>query len=208
MTKRKARTNGPPAAKLDEDFIVEMWDVNRPKPYEADPMVHTQESIEKLADIVRRVGPQVAIVVDEDGVIAKGRRTWAAYKLLGMKRVPVKVARGVPDAEILAWRLADNRAGRDDGWDEGVLGVELKKLEERGVPLSHSAFEEAELDRLLGSGEPGELAPISVRPLPTMTWVLLGIPTVRFPEIAELVSAAQMLDDVVCDITANDKSGK
>jgi hypothetical protein len=43
-----------------------------------------------------------------------------------------------------------------------------------------------------------------VRPLPSMTWVLVGIPTVRFMEISELVDAFHDVDGAIVHLTAND----
>ena len=48
-----------------------------------------------------------------------------------------------------------------------------------------------------------DLTPLEVKPAPSMTWVLVGIPTVRFGEIAAEVERVTKLDDVICEVTAN-----
>lgn len=202
MARKREAARATAAAGETETFVVEMWDIDRPQDYPQNAKDHTDEAVEKLAAIIRRVGLQVPIVVDEAGVIAKGHRTRRACKRLGYARIPVKVAHGVAEPELREWRLADNRSPLDSLWNEGNLGLEFADLESLGRPLSNTGFDQAEIDRILGS-EAEAIEPIDVRPLPTMTWVLIGCPTVRFPEIAELVDAAQMIPDVIVEMTAN-----
>lgn len=70
--------------------------------------------------------------------------------------------------------------------------------------------EDAEVQKLLdglASGEPAEetveLKQLETRPPPIMTWVLIGIPTVRFGEISEHVEAIAAGDDVICETTVS-----
>lgn len=53
-----------------------------------------------------------------------------------------------------------------------------------------------------------ELKPINVKPPPAMTWVLIGIPTVRFGEIAADVERFAALPDTVCETTVSDGTAK
>lgn len=48
-----------------------------------------------------------------------------------------------------------------------------------------------------------ELRPVVVQPPPAMTWVLVGIPTVRFGEIASRVEALAKVDGITLETTAN-----
>jgi hypothetical protein len=51
---------------------------------------------------------------------------------------------------------------------------------------------------------PVELKAVDVKPPPKMTWALIGIPTVRFGEIAERVEALAKVDGILLETTAND----
>ena len=49
-----------------------------------------------------------------------------------------------------------------------------------------------------------ELRPLDTRAPPRMTWVLVGIPTVRFGEIAETVESLAEVEDIVLETASND----
>jgi hypothetical protein len=50
-----------------------------------------------------------------------------------------------------------------------------------------------------------QLRTLDARPPPPFAWVLVGIPTVRFGEIAPLVEAVAKVEGVFCETTANDR---
>lgn len=49
-----------------------------------------------------------------------------------------------------------------------------------------------------------ELKQLDTKPPPKMSWVLIGIPTVRFGEIAEDIERLALLQDAVVETTVND----
>lgn len=53
-----------------------------------------------------------------------------------------------------------------------------------------------------------KLKPLKIQAPPKMTWVLLGIPTVRYGEIVAEVEAIATIDGIVCEITSNDGEKK
>lgn len=55
-----------------------------------------------------------------------------------------------------------------------------------------------------GSDKPAELRQLDTLPPPKMSWVLIGIPTVRFGEIAETIEQLGGLDGIILETTAND----
>ena len=48
-----------------------------------------------------------------------------------------------------------------------------------------------------------ELRRLEIREPPKMTWALIGIPTVRFGEISELVERIAKVQSVICEVVAN-----
>ena len=58
------------------------------------------------------------------------------------------------------------------------------------------------------NGEPVELVEKKIYPPPVMTWVLIGIPTIRFGEIASTVEAIAAKPGIMCEVTANHDEGK
>ena len=110
-----------------------------------------------------------------------------------MRRVDVGSVAS-PKARAIA--LAANRAaelGLD--WDPAVLLEDL----EAGVDLT-DLWSPEELAAL----EPVELRDVGTAVPPRMSWVLIGVPTVRFGEIAALVESVAAVPGVVVETTAND----
>ena len=61
-----------------------------------------------------------------------------------------------------------------------------------------------ELEESSSRASPVELRPLSTRPPPKMTWVLVGIATVRFGEIARIVESLATVEGIVLESTSND----
>jgi len=87
--------------------------------------------------------------------------------------------------------------------EEGRLAALLAAL------LADLEFEDPALEELLEELlseeiEPTELRPIDPKPPPAMSWVLVGIPTVRYGEIASVVDGLSSIEDIILETTAND----
>jgi len=55
-----------------------------------------------------------------------------------------------------------------------------------------------------GPATPTVLQPVDTKPPPRMSWVLVGIPTVRFGDIAALVEQLALVPGIVLETTSND----
>ena len=115
--------------KVNPNFDVEYWDISEPQPYENNPRVISDEAVEKVAASIDQFGWRQPIVVDTDGVIVIGHTRLKAAHSLGLKQVPVHVAKNLSADQIKALRLADNRTGEFSQWDEDKLARELAELE-------------------------------------------------------------------------------
>jgi DNA modification methylase len=71
-----------------------------------------------------------------------------AAKRLGMREVPVMVARGWSDEKKRAYVLADNKLALNAGWDDSMLALELKELGEAGFDLDLTGFSLDEINAL------------------------------------------------------------
>jgi ParB/RepB/Spo0J family partition protein len=80
------------------------------KPYEKNPR-RNDASVEYVANSIKEFGFKVPIVIDRDGVIVAGHTRYKAAKKLGMEKVPCIVADDLSEAQIKAFRLADNKVG-------------------------------------------------------------------------------------------------
>lgn len=106
---------------------VEMWPIDRPKPYEQNPR-RNDAAVEKVAASIREFGWDSAIVVDRDGVIIAGHTRLKAAKRLGLAEVPVIVRADLTPEQAAALRLADNKTAELAEWDEPILAAELDAL--------------------------------------------------------------------------------
>jgi DNA modification methylase len=117
-------------------------------PYEHNPRKN-DAAIAKVAASIKEFGFRQPIVVDEQMTIIAGHTRLLAALQLGHKSVPVHIAVGLTDAQVKAYRLADNRTHEDSEWINELLSVELRALKERGFDMKSTGFESAELEELL-----------------------------------------------------------
>jgi ParB-like chromosome segregation protein Spo0J len=105
--------------------------------------------------------------VDEHGVLIAGHLRVAAAARLGLKSIPVIVARGWSEDEKQAYRLADNELAARGSWDPDLLRSELRDLKFGGFDLDLIGFEPHRLEEILaGLGSSGLTDPDSVPEIP------------------------------------------
>lgn len=105
------------------------------KEYENNPVIHSREQINKLAEIIKRYGFRQPIVIDRNNVIVAGHGRLQAVKKLGYKEVDCVIADDLTDDQIRAYRLADNKIKELSLWDEDLLKTELLNLEDINLEL-------------------------------------------------------------------------
>jgi DNA modification methylase len=130
---------------------IEMWPVERVKPYESNPRIN-DDAVDAVAASIREFGFRQPIVVDAEGVIVVGHTRWKAAKNLGLTEVPVHVATDLTAEQIRAYRIADNRLAELAEWNYDVLPIELSQLGEAGFDLQLLGFDPDELAQLLDPG--------------------------------------------------------
>lgn len=114
-------------------------------PYENNPRENSV-AIYQVAESIRAYGFQQPIVVDVNNVIVAGHTRYLAAKELGLKTVPVVVAKHLTEAQIKAYRIADNKTHDFSTWDH-----ELLKFEFEGIEEMFTGFSEAEILELCDS---------------------------------------------------------
>lgn len=117
-------------------------------PYVRNPRKNT-DAVAKVAASIREFGFRQPIVCDADMVVIAGHTRLQAAQSLGLKTVPVHIARGLSAAQVTAYRLADNRTGQEATWDSDLLTTELKALVGLDFDLALTGFNPDELDALL-----------------------------------------------------------
>lgn len=127
---------------------VEVWAVDKLKPYANNARKHSGEQVERIAKSIVAYGFNNPILVDSDQGILAGHGRLAAAKSLGLTEVPVIVLDHLSEKDRRAYILADNRLAELAQWDDSVLSQELEALGAGGVDLDALGWDVEELDDL------------------------------------------------------------
>ena len=113
--------------------------------------------MQQIANSIREFGFINPIIIDANNVIIAGHGRFEAAKLLGLKEVPTIAVHHLSDAQVKAYRMADNQLTMNSGYDMDLIKVELGELAglDLDFDLEITGFETAEIDILLdGAAEP------------------------------------------------------
>ena len=134
---------------------IELWPIDRLKPYEKNARTHDKEQISQIANSIVEFGFTNPILVDSsDGIIAGHGRLCAAQQL-DLSTVPVVVLDHLSERQRRAYVLADNQLALNAGWDMELLRSEVKDLVVDDFDISLLGFSDEELSDLM----PEELDP-------------------------------------------------
>ena len=152
------------------NIIIE--EINKLIPYHNNP--RKNQAVDKVASSIKEFGWQQPIVVDESKVIVVGHTRYQAAQKLGLKEVPIHIAKGLTESQIKAYRLLDNRANQDALWDDEMLKIEIEGLEELGTDLNLTGFTEDELNKLLFDENKGLTDEDQIPELPEEPFTKIG----------------------------------
>ena len=196
------------------ELQVVTWPVERLIPYARNARTHSDEQVAQIAASIAEFGWTNPILAGSDGVIVAGHARLQAARKLGMTEVPVIVLDHLTETQRRALVLADNRLAMNAGWDEEMLRVELKALEEADFQLDVVGFSDDELQSLLAEFETEPVAGLTeddavpeiqeaVVTVPGDLWVLgehrLFCGDATRIESIEKVLAGGLADMVFCD---------
>lgn len=108
-------------------------------PYINNPR-NNEEAVDAVASSIKNFGFKVPIVIDSENEIINGHTRLKAAKKLGIEEVPCIVADDLSEAQIKAFRLADNKVAELSTWDYELLESELAEIED--VDMSEMGFED------------------------------------------------------------------
>lgn len=114
-------------------------EINDIKPYDRNPRKN-DIAVAAVAESISQFGFKVPVIVDADGVIVAGHTRYKAAKQLDMKTIPCIVADDLTEAQIKAFRLADNKTAELAEWDLDLLNNELLDLDNLCVDMSVFGF--------------------------------------------------------------------
>lgn len=131
---------------MNQINLVSIGDIT---PYINNPRKN-DDAVKKVADSIKQFGWHQPIVVDSNNIIIAGHTRYKAAKKLKLKEVPVVVAEELTPEQIKAYRIADNRVAQESEWDNDLLKIEFEGLHDLEFDLSHTGFDEREINKILG----------------------------------------------------------
>ena len=136
---------------------IELWPIDRLRPYERNPRTHSDDQIDQIAASMVEFGWTNPVLVDEQGSVLAGHGRLLAARKLGIAEVPVIRFEHLTEAQKRAYLIADNQLALQAGWSEELLAAELAWLRDESFDLDLVGFDATELERLLtlADGEAG-----------------------------------------------------
>lgn len=122
----------------------QLFDVNKLISCVNNARIHSKEQITKLRSSLREFGFVNLIIIDEDFNVIAGHGRLEAAKAESIAEVPCMFVNHLTDAQKKAYIIADNRMAIDVGWDNALLAVEMEELQNLGVDLGLTGFDEDE----------------------------------------------------------------
>ncbi|MCA9221108.1 MAG: ParB N-terminal domain-containing protein [Planctomycetales bacterium] len=130
---------------------IELKNIADIKPYPNNPRLN-DDAVDAVVASIREFGFRQPIVVDTELVIVCGHTRYKAALKLGLKKVPVHIARDLTPEQIKAYRIADNKTAELAEWNYDLLPIELGELQACEYDLSLLGFDQDELAKLLDPG--------------------------------------------------------
>ena len=138
MGKTKTAKGGD-KSQVKKEWQVAWKDVNELTPYARNARIN-DKTVPYLVNSIKRFGFKVPLVIDEKGVVVCGHTRLKAALECGMARVPCVLADDLTEAEIKAFRLADNKIQEMSSWDDDLLDQELVELKDSGIEMDDLGF--------------------------------------------------------------------
>ena len=144
VTEGKSVVNAARLVRLEITYRV----LTQLKPFARNPRIHKKEQVEEIARSIRTFGCLVPILTDGEGKVIAGHGRLLAAKLLQMTEVPVICISDLTEAQIQAFRIADNKLCENSAWNDTLLAEIFKELSELTLPftLDTTGFSIGEID--------------------------------------------------------------
>lgn len=134
---------------------IEEISVDALTPYAKNAKAHPPEQVTQIANSIKEFGFIVPALVDANNVLIAGHGRVLGAKEAGLKRVPVIRAEHLTDAQVRAFRLADNKLQMNSDFLEAFLRDELSALKDLDFDLSLAGFDDDELAKWLNAESQG-----------------------------------------------------
>ena len=105
--------------------------------------------VDRMVSCIKEFGFRIPIVAKSDGTVVDGHLRLKAARKMGLKEVPVVNADDLTEAQIKAFRLVANQSANWAEWDEELLKLEFKELDDLDFDLELTGFDLDEIEKYL-----------------------------------------------------------
>jgi len=127
---------------------IEMVPISDLIPYINNTKKHDEEQIKKVASSIKEFEFLNPIIIDKNNEIIAGHCRYEASKLLKLQKIPCIVASNLTEAQVKAYRIADNKLA-ESPWDYEMLQLELESLQEMEYNIDFSGFSLDDLHEMI-----------------------------------------------------------
>ena len=128
---------------------IETTPIDKLVPYVNNARTHSPEQVDQIAASIKEFGFNNPVLIDKKNVIIAGHGRVMAARKLELKEVPTVRLEHLTETQKKAFILADNKIAMNAGWDEELLALELKDLDDVMFDLNLTGFDGKELDELI-----------------------------------------------------------
>lgn len=121
-------------------------------PYSKNPRINNH-AVGKTMTSIKEFGFRQPIIIDKKNIIIAGHTRLKAAIKLGMTSCPVLVADNLTKAQVKAYRIADNKTGELASWDDDLLMLEIKDLQDMDFDIELTGFDLSDFDSGLDFGK-------------------------------------------------------
>jgi len=125
-----------------------LWPTERFIPYAKNPRKN-DGVVEQMISSIQEFGFKIPMLARSDGEVVDGHLRLKAARKLGITEIPVILCDEWTPAQVKAFRLMVNRSAAWADWDEDLLALELREIQELDFDLSLTGFDPAEIDGFL-----------------------------------------------------------
>src|SRR5512137_924588 len=122
---------------------MELWAIERLVEYPRNPRKN-DAAVDRMCASIREFGFKIPCLVRSDGEVVDGHLRLKAARKLGITEIPVILCDEWTPAQVKAFRLMVNRSVTWADWDDELLALELRGIQESDFDLSLTGFDPGE----------------------------------------------------------------
>lgn len=172
------------------DLAIEYESVEALIPYVANSRTHSDAQVAQIAASIKEFGWTNPILIDGENTIIAGHGRLLAARKLGMADVPVIRIDHLTKAQQRALVIADNKLALNAGWNDDLLKLELKELDDLKFDLTLTGFDLEELAKLFDEVEADEIGESYSRKIEAPIYEITG----DCPPISKLIDRSKTED--------------